>query len=354
MRVAVTGGTGNVGTSVVELLERNSDVDSVLALARRHPGSAFGHEFAEADVTADDLVEHFGGVDAVVHLSWAIQPSRDEAATRATNVDGTARVLEAIAEAGVGTLVYASSVGAYSPGPADLHLVDEGWPTEGIETSFYSRHKAEVERILDRFELEHPEVRVVRLRPALIFKAGAGAEIRRLFAGPLLPSPLVAPKRLPIFPSVNGLSTQSVHTDDVARAYELAVVSDVRGAFNIAAEPVLNATTIGEALGKRVVELPPAPVRGLCALSWRARLQPTPEGWFDMGMKSPLMSSARAAAELGWEPLRSSTGALIELMQGIADGSAGETPPLAREAGGAFRTGEVATGIGGRDDAAGG
>jgi UDP-glucose 4-epimerase len=58
--------------------------------------------------------------------------------------------------------VYASSVGAYSPGPKD-RPVDESWPTEGTLTSFYARHKAEVERLLDRFEQEQPQVRVVRL-----------------------------------------------------------------------------------------------------------------------------------------------------------------------------------------------
>ena len=38
-------------------------------------------------------------------------------------------------------------------GPKDRR-VDESWPTTGIPTSFYSRHKAEVERLLDRFEEE--------------------------------------------------------------------------------------------------------------------------------------------------------------------------------------------------------
>ena len=52
--------------------------------------------------------------------------------------------------------------------------------TDGIRTSFYSRHKVAVERQLDRLEREQPSVRVVRMRPALIFKADAATEIRRL------------------------------------------------------------------------------------------------------------------------------------------------------------------------------
>ncbi len=63
-------------------------------------------------------------------------------------------MLAAVAAAGVPALVYASSVGAYSPGPKD-QPVDESWPTDGVASSFYSRHKVAVERNLDRFEDEH-------------------------------------------------------------------------------------------------------------------------------------------------------------------------------------------------------
>jgi hypothetical protein len=64
---------------------------------------------------------------------------------------GTETAFEAAARAGVRALVYASSIGAYAPGPKDRG-VDESWPTTGIQSSFYARHKAEVERLLDRFE----------------------------------------------------------------------------------------------------------------------------------------------------------------------------------------------------------
>src|SRR5919112_6754416 len=173
MRVVVVGATGNVGTSVLHALAREPAVDSIVGVARRLPAMSFPKtEGAQADIRTDDLVPLFRGADAVVHLAWLIQPSRDEAELRSVNVDGSARVFRAAGEAGVGALVYASSIGAYSPGPKD-RAVDESWPTEGIETSFYSVHKAEVERLLDRFEQDFPDVRAVRFRPGLIFKAEA-------------------------------------------------------------------------------------------------------------------------------------------------------------------------------------
>src|SRR5436305_10171249 len=190
MRVVVVGATGNVGTSTVRALVEDPAVEAVVGLARRVPSARLdGVEWRQADVRSCDLASHFRGADAVVHLAWLIQPSRDLDTTRAVNVDGSARVFEAVAAAVVPALVYASSVGAYSAGPKD-RLVDESWPTSGIETSFYSRHKAAVERILDSFEAAHPEMRIVRLRPGLIFQREAASEIRRLFAGPFLPGTL--------------------------------------------------------------------------------------------------------------------------------------------------------------------
>ena len=173
VRVVVVGASGNVGTSLLERLAGDPEVESVLGLARRRPRLDVPKtDWTEADVASSDLVPLFRGADAVVHLAWLIQPSRDRRHLWRTNVEGSARVFRAVADAGVPALVYASSVGAYSPGPKD-RPVDESWPTNGIPTSFYARHKAEVERLLDRVERDHPQLRVVRLRPGLIFKREA-------------------------------------------------------------------------------------------------------------------------------------------------------------------------------------
>src|SRR5688572_14596359 len=156
MKVVVIGATGNVGTSVIRALSADPDIESITGVARRVPGpSSERVDWIGADITSSPLVPLLEGADAVIHLAWAIQPSRDDAALRATNVDGSVRVFDAISKARVPTLVYASSVGAYSAGPKD-RAVGESWPTDGIETSFYSRHKAEVETLLDEFERGEP------------------------------------------------------------------------------------------------------------------------------------------------------------------------------------------------------
>jgi UDP-glucose 4-epimerase len=347
MKIVVTGATGNVGTSTIQALSESPEVDEVVGLARRRPTwNPPKTRWVETDILEPGLADAFRGADAVIHLAWAIQPSRDEETLDRINVEGSRRVFEAAAAARVPKLVYASSVGAYSEGPKDRE-VPESWPTTGTPSSFYSRHKVAVERLLDRFEKEHLETSVVRLRPALIFKGDAAEEIRRLFIGPFLPSFLVRSNLVPALPRLQGLRFQAVHSADVGRAYLRATLADVQGAFNIAAEPVLDPERLAEVLDARTFPLPTAVVRGLADLSWRLRLQPTPPGWLDMALNVPLMSSQRARTELGWEPRFSAVEAVEELMEGLRRGRGYPTPPL-EEAGVGGRVDEVRTGVGAR------
>ncbi|HEX2411388.1 MAG TPA: NAD-dependent epimerase/dehydratase family protein [Solirubrobacteraceae bacterium] len=338
MRIVVTGATGNVGTSVVQALSADPGVDEIVGLARRVPSwQPPKTRWVRADVVTDPLEPHFAGADAVVHLAWLIQPSRDPAALKAVNVDGSRRVFEAAARAGAGRLVHASSVGVYSEGPKD-RAVDESWPRDGIPTSFYSRHKAEAERALDALE---DELRIVRLRPALIFKREAASGIRRLFIGPLLPSPLVRPVLIPVLPLPPRLVVQGVHSLDVGEAYRLAATSpDARGAYNVAADPVLDHATLGRLLGARPVNVPASVLRAAASLTWRAGLQPTPPGWLDMGLGVPVMDSGRAREELGWSPRHDAGEALLELLDGLRGSAGFPTPPLEPTAGGRARLNE--------------
>jgi|SRR5215218_381998 len=348
MRVVVTGATGNVGTSVLQALAQDASVDEVVGVARRKPTLVMPKTtWIAADVVEDDLESVFRGADCVVHLAWLIQPSRDQRLLQAVNVEGSSRVFQAVRAARVPALVYASSVGAYSRGPKDRQ-VDESWPTEGIESAYYSRQKAAVERILDRFEAEAPGTRVVRLRPALIFKRDAASEIRRLFAGPFLPNPLVRRALIPVVPRAERLVFQAVHSHDVGEAYRLAIVGDVRGAFNIAADPVLDAEALGNALGARPIPVHAGALRAAAAVSWWMRLQPTAPSWVDMALGVPLMDTARARTELGWRPRYRADEALVDLLHGMRDGAAYDTPPLEHHAGGPLRVKELLTGVGGR------
>jgi nucleoside-diphosphate-sugar epimerase len=263
---------------------------------------------------------------------------------RRTNVDGSLRVFQAAVAAGVSSLVYASSVGTYSPGPKDS-LVDETWPREGIPTSSYSRDKAEVERLLDGFERE---LRIVRLRKALVFQREAATEIRRLFLGPLFPAWLTRPALIRVVPRLARLRFQAVHAKDVGEAYRRAVVGDVRGPFNIAAEPTIDTEELQRLFNAWSIPIPEALARSIVSASWRLHLQPADAGWLDLALETPLLDTTRARNELRWIPRHSATEALLELLEGMRNGIGLATPPLSPKTSGRFRWKEFKTGIGSR------
>jgi UDP-glucose 4-epimerase len=348
MKLVITGATGNVGTSLLAALRGDTTIDEIVAIARR-PAAIDDPRVrvVAADISCDDLDPHFQGADAVVHLAWLIQPSRDDRLLHAVNVDGSRRVFETSVRAQVRTLVHASSVGTYAPGPKD-RAVDESWPATGVQSLFYSRHKAECERMLDILAREHPAVRVVRLRTALVFKREAATGIRRLFAGPLLPSALVRKDLIPIVPDVPRLRVQGVHSLDVGEAYRLALTGDARGAFNVAADPVIDPGVLADLLGARRVPVRGGVLRAAAGVTWRLRLQPSPAPWIDLALGVPIMDCTRARTELGWQPRRSSIEALEELLDGLHDGADFPTPPLASSSGGPLRVRELLTGVGKR------
>ncbi|WP_405140970.1 NAD-dependent epimerase/dehydratase family protein [Sphaerisporangium sp. NBC_01403] len=348
MRVIVVGATGNVGTSVVSALEADPAVTSIVGVARRSPGRQPGRtEWRTADIATSDLTEIFSGAEAVVNLAWLFQPTHDPVVTWRTNVLGGMRVFRAAAQAGVPALVHASSVGAYSPGP-DGEAVDESWPTHGWPRAAYSREKAYLERVLDLFEYEHPDIRVVRMRPGFIFKREAATQQRRLFAGPFLPQRLVRPGRVPFVPDIPGLRIQALHSDDAGQAYRLAVTRPVSGPFNLAAEPPVEPAKLAELLGARLVPVSPWVARTAVAAGWHLHLIPASPGLLEMALRMPVMDTTRARTELGWEPRRTALQAIRELIAGMGSAAGMDTPPLEPDAGARGRVRELSTGVGRR------
>ena len=362
MKIAVVGASGNVGTAVRRELERRAEVTEIVGLCRRplHHGAPDRHadgagprttwrsvdigrpagSRAQEQHEVDTLAAALAGCDAVIHLAWLIQPNRDRDLLRRVNVDGTRRVAQAAAQAGVRTLVCASSMGAYSPAP-DAAPRDESWPTGGVRTSHYSVDKAAQERVLDEVGAEHPGMAIVRLRTGLVFQAEAAAEIVGYFVGSLVPEPAlraaVAALRdglCPVVPVPAGVALQLVHAQDAARAYADAALHPdpgaVRGAFNIAAPPVLGGQDLADAIGGgRAVPVPVSVLRRAAALAYELRLIPTDPGWLDMARGCPVMDTTRAREVLGWEPRHDAVAVLREMLDGIAAGERGaEGGPL--------------------------
>jgi UDP-glucose 4-epimerase len=333
VRIVVTGATGNVGLALLRRLATEPDIE-VVGIVRNPPSPDAGPPYDRvrwhrADVSdpqaVPQLVECLRGADAVVHLAWQIQPASRRATLRRINLTGTRHVVEAMLEAGVWRLAFASSVAVYAPGPKN-RAVDELWPLTGLQGSAFSTDKAAVEAFLDRIEREQPDLRVVRMRQALVLQYAAASQTLHYFAGHR--HPRLRRALLPVLPRNKRLRGQVIHADDLAEAYLLALRGGQVGAFNLAADPVLDGRMIAEELGRRSVPVPLPVLRVLRRVFWRLRLLPNDASWLEVVAAVPIMDCSRAARELGWRPQRSATEAFHEVIVGARAGAGAPATPL--------------------------
>lgn len=329
MRVVILGASGNVGSALLDRLA--ADGHDVVGVARRPPTRGWALRQAQwhaIDVTSADAARRLAtvmrGADAVVHLVFGFQPSHDAAYLRRLDIGGTRAALEAAVAAGVPHFVDFSSLGAYSP-RAREEPVDESYPTGGITTLPYSRHKAAVERLLDDEEARG-RIAIARMRPALIGHRTSGSALLR-YTYPVW-APTLVLRHLPVLPLDRGFRAQFVHVEDVVDAVARVLEQRATGAFNIAGNGEVRRADIAAVLGARPVHLPWRWLRALAAATWTLRLQPVDPGWLDLAAAVPRMSTDRARRELGWSPRFDAVAAVTEALDGMMNAAAADTPAL--------------------------
>src|SRR3954463_8810671 len=340
--VAVTGASGNLGTALLRRLTApDAGLAEVRGLARRQPPEVAPYTGVRWHLTdlgesrsESTLAEFLDGVDAVVHLAWALQPGRRPEDLRRVNVEGTQRVVRAAAAAGVGHVVHLSSIGAYAPGAVGQRVAED-WPTTGIPSAQYSRDKSDAERVVRTVAARHPGLTVTVVRPTLVLQPDAGSEIGRYFLGPLLYGaarllPGAVARLLPL--PLPRVAVSFVHAYDVADALLRILDRRAAGPFNLAAEPLMDAGALARALGTQRVPVPALAVRTALQAAFTAHLVPTEPGWVDIGTRVPALNTTRARTVLDWAPVHRGDEAPRELVAPLGGGE-GAPGPLLRPAG---------------------
>jgi nucleoside-diphosphate-sugar epimerase/putative sterol carrier protein len=293
MKVVVTGGSGQLGSLVLERLVLQRKIKKVVSLDLVPPIVPSPRiDWRIADMRDPGLERHLEGADALVHLAFIVARPASVETMRAVNVEGSRRIFEAAAEHGVGRIVYASSVAAYGIVPELPVPIVESSPRYRSKSLTYAENKYDVEEFLDAFEALHPEIAVVRLRPGILL----GRRITHVSDGFLARRvmPVVSDKRGPI-----------VWDEDVADAAVLALMGTCRGAYNLVASDSLPADEVARLAGFRPRRIPDAVLAAAVKASGAMSLlgeQRIDVGWIQAGQVEMTLSSEKARAELGWKP----------------------------------------------------
>jgi nucleoside-diphosphate-sugar epimerase/putative sterol carrier protein len=293
MKIAVTGGSGELGTLVLRRLVADRKVKEVVSLDRRPPLVASPKLRAvTADVRDPGLERHFEGAAGLVHLAFLVAAFPGRAEFDSINVGGSQNVFRAAAKAGVPRIVYASSIAAYGVVPGHPIPIVEETPRVRQPDFAYSSNKYDVEAFLDEFEKEHPEIAIARLRPCIL--VGARMEHPLGFS--------LKRRRIPD----TGQAFPVVWDEDVADAAILCLEKGARGAFNTVAEEVMSAADLAPLCGMKLLRSPARPLRAWARFSpllARAGLaMPLDPSWVEKGSVPMIATSEKARRELGWKP----------------------------------------------------
>ena len=301
MRAFVTGGSGFIGSHLIEALLREGW--SVAALARRSPiVQADRVDVFPGDVTDPDvLAAGMRNADAVFHLAAAVGSSPGGRADDFhVNASGSAAVLEAARRAGAGRLIHFSSAGVFGA-VADGEVAAESYPRRPILA--YDRAKLEGEDLALRAAAEG--FNVVVIRPGWVY----GPRDRRTFK--LIRT--IARGRFIL--ATKGAARQTpVYVDDLVRG-TLAVAARGRAGeiYHLAGREILTAREIVEetasACGRRLSRFRiPTPAARLAAFvlerAWRPfrREPPLNRAKLSFFLSSKALSIDKAEREIGFAP----------------------------------------------------
>ncbi|MFF1377146.1 NAD-dependent epimerase/dehydratase family protein [Streptomyces sp. NPDC058308] len=256
--VLVTGVARQLGGRFVRRIQRDPDVDRVIAVDAVPPEHHLGGaDFVQADIRqatiARVLAEH--SVDTVVHMDvTATALGRGGRGSRGsvkeTNVIGTMQLLGACQKSPtVKRLVVKSSTSVYGSAPRDPAVFTESTPPKSLPSGGFAKDTVEVEGYVRGFARRRPDVAVCVLRFANIL-------------GPAADSPLAEYFSLPVLPTVFGYDPrlQFVHEDDAVEVLRLGSHEPERGTlnsgtFNIAGDGQLLLSQCSRRLGRPTVPM---------------------------------------------------------------------------------------------------
>jgi nucleoside-diphosphate-sugar epimerase len=263
MKVALTGATGYTGGRLLSVLTGRGD--TVRALTRpssKRPEVSPPPTWIEGDLRdAPALQRLVEGTEAVIHVAAVYRTAgHSDAYYREVNVEGTARLLEAAAGAGVRRFVHTSTVGVH--GDIERPPADETAPFAPGDV--YQATKAEADSLALDFHARRG-VPVTVVRPGAIYGPGE-TRLLKLFRA-------IARGRYAVVGSGQAYY-HPVYIDDLVKGYLLALERPeaVGEAFIIAGPSYVTqqelAETIARVTGGRILpfHVPVAPLRWLAAL----------------------------------------------------------------------------------------
>jgi UDP-glucose 4-epimerase len=296
MRYVITGGSGYIGSRLVDLLERRDDTEKIVICDVAAPKGYRPHtEYERLDVRDRQAVRSVlerVRPDVLVHLAFILNPSHDEEFAYNVDVNGTHNVLEAADKVGTRQVLVTTSGVAYGAFPDNPVPLTEDDPVRGVAGFTYARDKTESDRLCQLWAATHPERVMTIVRPCIVFGPNVDNYLVRLWT------------KQPFAVDVGTIDRQIqfVHEDDVVEGITGLLLGRYAGAFNVAGDGLMTNRECAELIGTPTRKMPLRVYRGLARVMWKLRQSEVPPGGIEFALHSWLLSNEKLKRTTGWSP----------------------------------------------------
>lgn len=294
MKVLVTGGTGFLGTALVQALK--SSGHQVILTTRRQEDIEQGI-YNLGDISAEtNWVNLLQGCDTVIHTAGRAHILNDNAQDalaefRRVNHDATLKLAKDSASCGVKHFIFVSSIGVNGNSTSGTPFTEASEPRP---TSDYAISKLEAEQSL-RQTFTNNEMAVTIVRPALICGENAPGNIQRLLK--------LVSKNLPL-PFKNVKNKRAlVSLDNVVSFINECVVNDKsKNQLYLLADPerpstedMINAFATGMGIHAKIIYFPKIVLKLLLSVMGKA-------GIYDQLFGDLEVDACKSREQLHWTP----------------------------------------------------
>ncbi len=316
MRVLITGAAGFLGQQLLaDLAVQQPNWTLFAADIREIPANLLRSNVQPLHLDISLKAAVFKTVlecqpQAIVHLASVVSPppGMSEATLHAIDVDGTRAIIEAAAANGVQQLIITSSGAAYGYYPENAEWIDEDDPLRGHNKFAYAKHKREVEEVLVRARIAHPQLRQLILRPGTILGKRVNNQITDMFK-----------KRAVL--GIQGSDSRFVFIwdQDVVSIIRKGLEKGASGIYNLAGDGALSLREIAQILRKPYRPLPAGLIQGVLRVLKPLRLSQYGPEQVDFLRYRPVLANRRLKEEFGYTPRYTSREAFIAFLdaQGV-------------------------------------
>lgn len=295
----ITGGAGYIGSTLIQHLLQTypnwkllaTDIKPMVGI-QNFPNL----EFQLLDISdrnaVIDLIQTWQP-NSIVHLASILNPppGMSEETQWKIDVHGTKNVLDGAVYAKTEQVIITSSGAAYGYHKENKEWIEETDPIRGHSAFVYSKHKREVEEILNEYRTNSPDLKQLVLRPGTILGKNVNNLITDMFQKPFVMG-ILGHKSPFVF----------IWDEDVIGIIAKGIAEKKEGIFNLAGDGALSLKEISRMIRKPYLPIPAFLLQSILWILRRFRLTQYGPDQIDFLRYRPVLSNKQLKSVFGYIP----------------------------------------------------